>query len=479
MSLTKVTYSMIDGAAINVLDYGATGDGVTDDTVAIQAALTALPAGGGFVYLPAGNYIITSALQITKSGTKFAGDSRIATNIIIKSTDSKAIRIVADADQFEICDLTIKHAATYTAVSGFAIQTETSGILGGIIQRISTVGVFGVAKNTITSGSVNNVTFRDCLFLQTVQYGIWLQYTVDWVIDNCVTEIATRNAGTVALMVESNNDGMYMSKSLFLNAEKGMLCQNTLGGVGSRHFFFEQSAWDGAGVNAAEFTALFRSRFVNCWFASVYGACNGATLTGNFVKAITFEACIFLNLGGHGAQLIGQCTLIKFVGCDFTSWGIAVANTYSGIVTDADSGKSFIVEACQFFADPDFPTSNPWQGITIGAGTYQTYLICNNIFRDLVGVNIADSGTSTTSRVINNPGYNPVTAATLVVGASPFTYTAGKAPEAIYITSGTVSNISVAGLVIYTSTDRTIHLAPNQQVIVTYSVIPTMRAIPE
>jgi hypothetical protein len=39
MSLTKATYSMIDGAPVNVLDFGAVGDGVTDSTAAIQAAI--------------------------------------------------------------------------------------------------------------------------------------------------------------------------------------------------------------------------------------------------------------------------------------------------------------------------------------------------------------------------------------------------------------------------------------------------------
>lgn len=40
MSLTKVSYSLIQNAPINVKDYGAKGDGSTDDTSAIQAAAT-------------------------------------------------------------------------------------------------------------------------------------------------------------------------------------------------------------------------------------------------------------------------------------------------------------------------------------------------------------------------------------------------------------------------------------------------------
>lgn len=46
--------------------YGATGDGSTDDTAAIQAAIDAAEAaGGGVVYFPAGVYIVGGALQDT------------------------------------------------------------------------------------------------------------------------------------------------------------------------------------------------------------------------------------------------------------------------------------------------------------------------------------------------------------------------------------------------------------------------------
>jgi uncharacterized protein YjbI with pentapeptide repeats len=65
---------MINGAVINVVDYGATGDGVTDDTAAIKAAVAAglatKPTGAGSenngqtVFFPYGKYRISDAITI-------------------------------------------------------------------------------------------------------------------------------------------------------------------------------------------------------------------------------------------------------------------------------------------------------------------------------------------------------------------------------------------------------------------------------
>lgn len=64
MPLTKVTNSMIVGATVNVLDFGAKGDNVTDDTAAIQAAITSIAASGGIVYIPQGIYVVSAPITV-------------------------------------------------------------------------------------------------------------------------------------------------------------------------------------------------------------------------------------------------------------------------------------------------------------------------------------------------------------------------------------------------------------------------------
>ena len=67
----------IQSSIKNVKDYGAKGDGTTDDSAAIQFVLDLQ----GIVYIPAGTYLINTTLRI-KSNTKLYGDGVEATILV-------------------------------------------------------------------------------------------------------------------------------------------------------------------------------------------------------------------------------------------------------------------------------------------------------------------------------------------------------------------------------------------------------------
>jgi len=101
-----VQYSAM--AWFNVRAYGAVGDGSTDDTAAIQAALDAAAADGvsgaegGVCYVPPGDYKITSELNVPKRvaliGAGHGGSSITADSAFDFSTYSAMIRLGRDND---------------------------------------------------------------------------------------------------------------------------------------------------------------------------------------------------------------------------------------------------------------------------------------------------------------------------------------------------------------------------------------------
>jgi hypothetical protein len=111
MALTKATYSLIDGAPINVLDYGAVGNGVANDTAAIQAAINS-SAGFLAVYFPAGTYKITSQITISNDRVMLYGDGS-ASRILFNPT-ANAVCFLFDKGSTSSVQNTIRDLTFYS-----------------------------------------------------------------------------------------------------------------------------------------------------------------------------------------------------------------------------------------------------------------------------------------------------------------------------------------------------------------------------
>lgn len=161
MSLTKVSYSMIQGAAYNVLDYGAAGDGITDDTAAIRAciaaAIAATVGGSGGVYGPVGSTGIGSG----------SGPAVYFPKGVYKITDY----LTANTNQ----------AVNYLQFIGenalIVPSADTIRVFGGVGFNVSFYGLvfrggayaIGIKSNNIDTAKIS---VANCEFINQKQYCI-------------------------------------------------------------------------------------------------------------------------------------------------------------------------------------------------------------------------------------------------------------------------------------------------------------------
>jgi polygalacturonase len=166
MALTKATYSMISGAPVNVLDYGAKGDGTTDDTAAFQAALTSSQTTNAAIFVPQGNYVISSPL-IFNASTKDAviyGQSKYDTQIIYKGTSGYALSITSNTCVLENFSL-LSNAGSSATCSGIIIIGANRPLINSIMVNSLTGTDRWQGAMLLFQGLENEANIVNCHFL--------------------------------------------------------------------------------------------------------------------------------------------------------------------------------------------------------------------------------------------------------------------------------------------------------------------------
>ena len=159
-------------------DYGAVGDGVTDDTTAIRSAFNAVnTAGGGTVFFPKGVYVITPTIRIY-SNTTVIGDKGESI-VIVDQTYAQS------GAMFQIGNST-SGAATTTNVHVRGMTFRGSETYGDPQGGLGIMGTW----------NAKHISFVDCLFQNNMYCGIKLIDTSN--VDIFNTRFEAVDCGVIA-----------------------------------------------------------------------------------------------------------------------------------------------------------------------------------------------------------------------------------------------------------------------------------------
>jgi len=206
------------GFQFNVKGYGAVGDGVTDDTTAIQAALAAIPSTGGLLYFPAGIYKYTGATltidrQITVLGDgggvrhvffdpiRSVGGQPAITTIDFNSETGTLFEVTANGCAFK--DLLLRNTSVITPSAGAGILVSS----GGDRTRYENLGVdsFYIGID-VQSGQTS--VYDGCWIAAPVLYGLKLRNILspdggEQFISNCAIYGLDTRPAEAAIRIES------------------------------------------------------------------------------------------------------------------------------------------------------------------------------------------------------------------------------------------------------------------------------------
>ena len=464
---TSPTVSSSDFA--NILDYGAVGDGDIANAALNAAALTAALATKKTVLIPytADGYHFGTNTIVLGSGMNIVGENSVK----LKSTTTTAFfSVTTYFHESGVSGVTIDGSGCGAASSMFRFRTDLGVVYRVRFDRITFENCYEVfgdvssVSNYIVDARFTNIRIlnaqgRSIKFLRSRGFFFWenIQHDhglntgpitwIDGYFDDAIgLEIKRWDCSAGNIVTPSYQPGAW-----------GLYIENSVS-IWLERVEVDSTSGNGIGLKNVRFPRMnFCSAFGNLGNQINLDGCYEATISNSNVT------------GAHGFDGDGG-------GAGFTLQGC-----YKSSVTNIDitncSASALVVNDCSKLAISDVVVYDNTGYAYALLGTSDRVTLDNGVFDNNTAGTVLDTASGTKNRITNIVGYNPVGAANpaATVGASPWTYTAGRSPETLYLSATTsITQVTQGGVSILPQAtpangNLSVSLGPNESVVITYT----------
>ena len=316
MSITKVTYAMIEGIALNVNDFGALGDGLTNDSVAITAALQAgIDTGVPVTFAAGATYMVNVnevQVSIPDNGTlTIFGNGALIKQLTANTNDGNGFNLIAVESDTSLTKTTTLNISDLNFDA--SVQPENwTGVLG--IGSNAILAKVGIAN--IDNCKAQNFFFSSVFRFLTCFYVNVTNCYMNRVGGHTPFDDTASSAGDAIIFYDIPNSAAYhISDCTFIGYPTTPYAGGYPHNLGRAGIVFEK----GYGTNPA-----YTATVANCYLE-------------NFSNVIHVEQTAYGDISISNVIAIGGWALIFGAGQYFKiravncSWRPLVAGNYNGI----------------------------------------------------------------------------------------------------------------------------------------------------